>query len=133
MTGISASGLRQAVAAWDAHAAADPVHADQMLRQPAYFLVTPSSDIRYRPLRALLAWLRDVPFERSGGRSRAMAQDDPALAALGFARVDENSPFFQAIFDDWVRACLAAGGPLSSHIGTDPRTGRVFYVAPGPL
>jgi len=123
--------LAQAVAAWRDHAAHDPEDALRLIRQAAYFLILPGDPPEVAPLRHLLAWLRGIPFAQRGGRPQNMADHAPGLARLGLARVDEHSPCFDRAVAVWLDAIRRRGGAGPAiHSGQDPRTGRVFWIAP---
>ena len=126
----SAGQLASASDAWRAYRLQDPQDGLRIQRQAAYFLVMPGRTPEFLPLRFMLAWLQGTPFSQKGGRSIDMKDHFAVLAELGLARVAERTMFFAATFATYEARCVAQGGAPSNYIGTDPRTGRVFWVAP---
>ena len=128
------AALSSAITAWSAYRATDPTDAARRVRQVARHLVLPpghGGDGAFLPLRLLIAWLQGIPFARQGGRSVNMQDHDLALWGLGLARVDQSSPFFEAIFCRYHDQCLSLGKAPARYAGDDPRNDRVFWVVPG--
>jgi hypothetical protein len=82
------------------------------------------------PLRLLISWTEGTPFAQQGGRSIDMKTHFPAFEALGLARIDEGSPFFNLFWDRYDRHCADLGQPPACYIGDNPRTGRMFWTCP---
>ena len=116
--------------AWTDFVTQDPQQSTRILRQVPYLLVLPGSSFVFAPLRRLLAWVDGVPMAQNSRRSIDMKDYHETLGALGLARVGDASPFFAPAWDQYYHYCEELGKAPANYNGQDPRTGRIFCIAP---
>ena len=127
---LTSEMLHQAIGAFKEFSAEHAEDRARILRQSQYFLVTSGDAAQFAPMRRVIAWLRDTPFGQNGGRGENRKKLEPVLASLGWRAVRQGDPEFETIWENYEKTCLYAGGPPANCIGDQPRTGRIFWLAP---
>ena len=125
---MQSAEFKSSVQAWFDYAAANPKHAQRLLRQNAHFLVSSDQFPGFHPIRFIIAHAtKGTSFSQAGGRSVSMSKWAPVLEDMGYVGHAAGSTGFSTLYKEWEETCLLTGKAICRVSGEDPRNWRVFW------